>query len=225
MAHILLRRKAVELRLLGKSYGQIKSELGISKSTLSGWLKAYPLTPEQLQLLNQDKEKRIEKYRQTMLLKKEMQLKKYYDEEKRILLPLTQRELLIAGIFLYWGEGTKARNSSLVVANTDPQLVQFALLWMTKALNIPKSKIQVLVHLYKDMNIEESLDYWSSLLKIPKTQFARPYIKATDRSAIDYKGYGHGTCNLRVYKTELKEKILMAIKAVGDYAAAEAKNL
>lgn len=118
-----LRRRVLELRKLGKSYGQIRKELGISKSTLSDWLKNYPLTEEQLQNLRKDNEEfRVEKYRQTMRNKKNRKLLKYYNEAKSLLLPLSKRELLIAGVFLYWGEGTKTTTSQLVVSNTDPSL-------------------------------------------------------------------------------------------------------
>lgn len=220
MAHLILRRKAIELRKLGKSYGDIRKEIGVSKSTLSDWLKKYPLTIEQLELLKKNQDHRIEKFRQTMQHKREIKLQKYYGEQKDFLLPLSKKELLIAGIFLYWGEGSKTRNSQLAVANTDPNLIQFVLLWMTKGLGISKDKIQVLVHLYQDMDIEESLEYWSIRLQLPRSQFAKPYIKKSNRLSIDYRGYGHGTCNLRVYNIEVKERILMAINAVGDYSAA-----
>lgn len=200
--------------------------IGISKSTLSDWLRKYPLTPQQLQSLNkQNQDQRIEKYRQTMHSKREVKLRKYYYEQKRLLLPLSKRELLIAGVFLYWGEGSKTLRNQLTVANTDPALIQFALLWMVKGLGVSKEKIHVLVHLYKDMDIEGSLQYWSETLNIPRSQFDNPYIKNSNRSEIDYKGYGHGTCNLRVYNTEIKEKILMAIKATADYSAEYIQNL
>lgn len=225
MTHILLRRQAIELRKLGKSYGQIKTKLGISKSTLSGWLKEYPLTNKQLEALNADKEIRIERYRGAMQRKRQIKFDAYYQDAKSMLLPLSKKELLVAGVFLYWGEGTKTLNGQLVVANTDPALVQFALLWMTKGLDIPKEKIHVLVHLYKDMDIEDSLNYWSKLLQIPRSQFSNPYIKSSNRSDIDYRGYGHGTCNLRVYNAEMKHRILMAIKAVADYSKESVDNL
>lgn len=218
MAHVILRRQAIELRKLGKSYSQIKNLLGIPKSTLSDWLKKYPLSKEQIHLLRDVSEVRIEHYRETMQRKKEARLLNYYNEAKSTIIPLSERELLIAGIFLYWGEGTKS-GEQLVVANTDPKLVQFALLWMLKALKIPKEEIHVLVHLYKDMDTEEALNYWSNILEIPRKQFSPPYIKDSLRSQIDYKGYGHGTCNLRVYKKVVKEKVMMALKCVADYSS------
>jgi hypothetical protein len=75
-----------------------------------------------------------------------------------------------------------------------------------------------LLHLYDDMNIDEIIDYWSNILSIPKKQFAKPYIKSSKKTSIDYKGYGHGTCMLRVCNTFITENILMAIKAVADYS-------
>src|SRR5215469_1646631 len=120
MTKNLLRRQALVLRKLGKSYSQIRNELGISKSTLSVWLREYPLTKEQLRQLNYFNEIRIEKFRQTMQLKREIRLQKYYKEMKRTILPLSNRELLLTGIFLYWGEGAKTTRSQVHISNTDP---------------------------------------------------------------------------------------------------------
>ena len=68
-------RQAVQLRKRGKSYSQIKRELGLSRSTLSRWLNMMPLTNEQLNNFRSD-EIRIERFRRTMKKKKDMQLHK-----------------------------------------------------------------------------------------------------------------------------------------------------
>lgn len=52
MAHTKLREEAVSLRQQGYTYGQIKRTIGISKSTLSGWLSNLPLTHEQIELIS-----------------------------------------------------------------------------------------------------------------------------------------------------------------------------
>jgi len=46
-----LKQIAIELRKEGLSYGEIKKEVNVSKSTLSLWLKTVPLTPEQRERL------------------------------------------------------------------------------------------------------------------------------------------------------------------------------
>jgi len=66
MARRLDKEKAIKLRLEGQSYSQIKAELGVSKSTLSGWLGDYPLSSERINELRAHSFKRIERYRNTM---------------------------------------------------------------------------------------------------------------------------------------------------------------
>lgn len=216
MARIIEHRKALILRKQGKSYSQIKKELGISKSTLSDWLKKYPLSHEQIKLLRDQNEERIEKCRNTKRKKLESRLLGKYRIQKRKLATFSNRELFIAGLFLYWGEGAKSTRNVLSINNTDPNLVKFALYWIRKSLSVPKRKISVYLHLYSDMNIGKEIDYWSRELEIDKSQFNNPYIKKSKRTELNQKSYGHGTCGLRVCKTSLKENILMAIKVVSD---------
>jgi hypothetical protein len=217
MTHALLRRKALELRFLGRSYSQIKADLNISKSTLSEWLKAYPLTREQINNLRAFSEIRIEKYRQTMIKKRQDRLDIFQKEEAQKCLPLTDKELFIAGLFLYWGEGNKLIRNAISINNTDPTVVQFALFWMIHSLKVPKNKIKVFIHLYSDMDIKQEIKYWSTLLKMPISSFSKPYIKKSTRSEMDQKGFGHGTCGVRVCDTRLKERFLMANKAIAEY--------
>src|SRR3989338_7426847 len=220
MVKLLEKIHVLSLRKEGKSYSQIKSVVKVSKSTLSNWLRDYPLSKERIRSLQALSEKRIENFRKTMLRKREMRLSEVYNKEKKKLLPLSKRELFLAGLFLYWGEGTKANKGELVISNTDPKVITFSLHWFIKILKVPKKKIKILVHLYKDMNIEKELQFWSELTKIPLSQFRKPYIKKTYSKSVTYKGaFGHGTCNIRIADTRLLEKVLMTIKAMGDYYA------
>lgn len=218
MANVILHRRALELRKLGRSYSQIKAELGLSKSTLSLWLRQYPLSKDKIRLLRDVNEVRIERYRQTMQRKRDAKLLDYYNEGKNLLLPFSKKELFIAGLFLYWGEGGKTLKHTVSINNTDPAVIKFAIYWMVESLNIPKEKIQVYLHLYSDMVSEQETEYWSKELNMPKQQFAKPYVKESKRADLDQKGFGHGTCGVRVYNTVIKEKILMTIQAVADYS-------
>ncbi|MCL5090887.1 MAG: helix-turn-helix domain-containing protein [Patescibacteria group bacterium] len=215
------RQEAIKLRKQGRTYSEIKKELGIPKSTLSDWLSGFYLTDEQIRLVQKrtqkNKELAIERYRITMRLKRETRLQEIYEIQKKISLPLSERELKIAGLFLYWGEGKKSLESSVSVSNTDPQILLFVLYWLTKIMKVPKLKIKVYLHLYDDMDIQKELNYWSQLLKISLSQFNNPYIKKSKREDIDQKGFGHGTCSLIVNNVRLKEKIIMAIKAMGEH--------
>jgi len=222
MAKILDRQRVIALRQKGKTYSEIRLQLGIAKSTLSNWLRNYPLTDDQLSNLqtNKDRLKFLarEKTSITKRLKHQMRLHNCYNDQKLKLLPLNKKELFLAGLFLYWGEGAKTHKGQISISNTDPSVLKFSLLWMIKALEIPKEKITVLLHLYSDMDIDITCEYWSQALNISRSQFAKPYIKMSSRTEIDYKGFGQGTCMLRVSNTLLREKILMSMQVMADYS-------
>lgn len=220
MSKIVLREQVIKLRLQGHTYGQIRRELAVPKSTLSDWLRNLPLSEEQLEALSKNieraKELGREKFREVFRNKRLYRLKQILDNQIKELLPLSDKELFLTGVFLYWGEGAK-KHGLVSISNTDPRVVRFALYWMTESLKIPKTKIRVNLHLYKDMNIEEAISFWSTILDIPKNQFRKPYIKKTNREGLTYKSFGHGTCRLYAGGVGLSEKIAMSIKAISDY--------
>ncbi len=216
MTKLLERRKAIELRRQGKTYTQILSEVKVAKGSISLWLKDITLSEDQINNIKEIRKKAVERYRETMKLKRANRYKSYYEEQKNKLLPFSERELLIAGLFLYWGEGNKVSTNSISINNTNPKVVKFALYWMVKSLDIPKNRIKVQVHLYKDMDIKKELEFWSNELKIPLEQFNNPYIKDSNKSDLDQRGFGHGTCGLSSSNTVIKENILMALEAIPD---------
>ena len=211
------RREAIRLRRSGKSYNEIKAILSVAKSSLAYWLKNYPLTTEQVSnLTKRYKDGQIENFRNTMRLKREKRLNTTYEVQKKNLLPLTQRELLIAGLFLYLGEGAKQTPGQIIVSNTDPNIIKFVLNWYTNILKIPKDKIKVNLQLYRDMDINKELSYWKNILHIPLTNFWKPYIKKSSTKDIDHSGYKHGTCGLYYGNVPLHENIMMGIKCMLD---------
>ena len=80
MAKNKLKQKAINLRLSGCSYSQIKDKIGVSKSTLSNWLDKYPLSNERIRELRDNSPKRIENYRNTMRRKRESRLSVIYNK-------------------------------------------------------------------------------------------------------------------------------------------------
>jgi hypothetical protein len=216
MARIKDREKALILRKQGMSYSQIKPIINVARSTLSLWLRDYPLPKKRIRELRDRNEQRIEKYRETMRKKKEERLKKFYKEQKKLILPLSKRESFIAGLFLYWGEGTKNKYS-ISISNSDPSVINFFIYWLAKILLIPKEEIKIYLQLYNDMDIRKEIDFWSKTLIIPVNQFSKPYIKKTSSDRINHKGgFGHGTCNATVGNARLSEKVLMSIKVITD---------
>lgn len=217
MSNLALRERALALRKQNKSYSQIKIELGVAKSTLSTWLNKYPLPKWAISKLRDRNEIRIEKYRQTMAKKREAKLNEIYQQEKRNICKISTREIMFAGLALYWGEGTKTGHSKIAITNTDPAVLKYFILWLKLIYKINKKYLRVSLHLYNDMEIEKETKHWSQILNISTKQFNKPYIKTTNLSRINHKGsFGHGTCIIIYYSVELKQKIMMQIKLLSE---------
>lgn len=213
MSNIKLREAVLVMRKKGASYSQIKNALGIAKSTLSNWLKDFPLSCERINQLRANNEGRIEKFRQTMCQKKEDRLRQVYEQEKKVISVFSNQQLFAAGLALYLGEGSKAEWFRVTVTNTDPKVLVFFKNWLLTFYNVKREKMRVALQLYKDMNIDEEKWYWSKELDIPVTQFIKPYVKVNISGRINHKGsFGHGTCAISVYDVALKEKIMMQLK-------------
>jgi DNA-binding transcriptional MerR regulator len=207
------RELALKLRRNGLSYSDIKTRLNVSKSTLSLWLRDLPLTRERINELRSNSPRRIERYRETMRLKKETRLSAVFKKAQKDIGSLSKREIFIAGLFLYWGEGGKTKPYTISLTNTDPNMIRFYMLWL-KELGVPLSKIKVCLHLYSDMDIHKATQFWSDILHIPKTQFRTPHIKKVDSSKVFYRGYGQGTCNIILDNRDMSEYVLQALSYI-----------
>lgn len=210
-----LKQKAIQLRMQGLSYSQIKESIKISKGTLSAWLKEYPLSEERIKALRGNNPKRIERFRNTMAAKKEERLRISYKKVAHDLGALNNRDILVAGFFLYWGEGSKTSAATTALTNTNPAMLIFFIKWL-KLLGVKKSDMRVKLHLYSDMDIEKTKTWWSKKLGIPLVQFRKSYVKDSPQSSAVYKGYfRYGTCTVIYDDVALLNYILMGLKYLG----------
>lgn len=200
------------MRMKNMSYNEIKKELGVSKSTLSNWLKGLPLDEDDISMVQKRKDRQVERFRNTMKEKKDKRLQIAYLNVSERIGALSDREIFLSGLFLYWGEGGKATKSDTTLSNTNPQMLVFFIEWL-RVLGVDRSKLRVAIILYSDMDIEKEMLFWSHILGLPLSQFYRARIKNTKFSSITYKnGFGHGTCMIRYGNQPLWDFIQMGIR-------------
>jgi transcriptional regulator with XRE-family HTH domain len=210
------KQKALEYRKKGYSYSQIKEKLGISKSTLSGWLCDMPLSEKRIRELRDNSPIRIERYRNTMRAKREVKNKLAYRYMVKRINKISDREFFIAGLFLYWAEGSKTKNFSIGLTNTNPNMLIFFIKWLN-FFDVSKSKLKVHLHLYSDMNIKKQMNFWSKTLDLPISQFRKPYIKKTKFASITYSnGFGQGTCSVILDDVKICAKVMMGMQYIQD---------
>jgi hypothetical protein len=220
------KSEAIRMRKEGASYSQIKEKIKVSKSSLSLWLHDMPLPEKRLRELRDWSAIRIERFQDTMRHKRESRWKEVRKHAAKDIGKLNKRELLIAGLFLYWGEGGKTMKASVSVSNTDPAMLCFFIYWL-QALGVSKNRLRVHVHLYADMDIKKELRYWSKVLDLPLTAFTKPYIKTSNRIGLTYKQkFTHGTCNVLYHNRDISEYVLEALDYIRDeFAPKERKGI
>ncbi len=195
------REIAISLRKLGHSYSQIKKEVNVSKSSLSKWLEDFPLSSSQIESLQENRSERIEKYRDTMRSKRESSQFLFLSGVQEEFGSLSRREILLAGLFLYWGEGTKTSSCTIALTNTDPEAMKFFVRWLN-LLGIKNEQMTVVLHLYNDMDVDKETEFWSTSLNITTARFRKPHIKKSRLCDITYKsGFKHGTYNV-IYRNK-----------------------
>ena len=164
-----LFEKAVNFRKNGYSFGMIREELGVAKSTLSYWLREVPIDK-----INPEVEKRVKLSRMKMAQTKQRrqsleiaQMKRQGLEEVGV---INRREFWLAGVALYWAEGAKAFED-VSLTNSDPNTIRFYVRWLKECCGGNSEKMRATVHIYPDVNPTVAEHYWATVTGIPVTQF------------------------------------------------------
>jgi transcriptional regulator with XRE-family HTH domain len=214
------KHKAILLRKKGYSYSQIKAEIGVSKSTLSGWLKDMPLSEKRLRKLRDTSEIRIEKTRETKRRRKELRRQKVYEQVAHDIASSGDIDF-VAGFYLYWGEGTKTAEYSVSLTNSDPAVVRCFVEWLER-LGVERKQLKVKLHLYVDQDESEQIRFWSNVCGVSVNNFYKTYRKQSLASRKTYKGmFSHGTCVVIYNNRDTYEYVLAGVQYLRNRLSSE----
>lgn len=217
-----LKEKVIQLRLEKQfSYSRIMKQFPVAKSTLSEWLRPFPLSKEKILELRRiqwkNNEAKIELFRATMREKREKKDKEEYEKYLKQFQKISKNVFFTSGLMLYLAEGAKTSNYTVSIANTDSRIIRFFIKWLGDFFEIPKEKIKVQLHLYENMDIEKEKSFWKNELSFVDNQFYKSYVTKYKKASFLYKeSFRHGTCSVYFSNTVLKRKIMMSIKAYLD---------
>jgi hypothetical protein len=224
------KEAALALRLRGFSYSEIQAKLGTPKATLSDWFSGLSLSEKARLRLNkrtrtQSLKGLLKRNRmQTHLAKQRAdQIRK---EAEGTVESVSQRELLLIGAALYWGEGYKraiVRNGkersyhSISFTNTDPVMVRVFLLFLTDVVGITPEHIKAHVRIFPHLNRRESLRFWQKVTGLPEGNFYKVYtgISRASSGKRPYNRLPYGSVQIRVGDTKSFHRIMGWIEGLG----------
>lgn len=194
------KEKVISLRKQGKTYSEILSVVPVAKSTLSIWLQSVDLSKKQKQRITQKRlinSKRGGEARRKQRIEKQ---NKIFLEAVSDISSISENELFLIGIILYWAEGTKEKEyhpgSPFQFSNMDPKIISIILIWLLKVCKIERNMLifNIFLHESHKGRVEEVKSYWSLITSFPLDSFNTIYWKKnklmTKRRNTGEKYYG-----------------------------------
>ncbi|MEV5790339.1 hypothetical protein [Streptomyces sp. NPDC052192] len=173
-----LRERARELRRQGRTYNEIQAELGCSKSSVSLWVRDLPhpeprCTPEEQRARMNAGLARLRAEQDQVREETKRQAAESIGE-------LSDRELFMAGVALYWAEGQKSkpyqRRETVAFVNSDPGVIQVYLAWLD-LLDVPRERLRFRVMIHETADVDTAERYWADLVGIDATTLLATTLK------------------------------------------------
>jgi transcriptional regulator with XRE-family HTH domain len=189
------------LRAKNMTLEDIATELGVSKSSVSLWVRDVPFTPSK---------RRHGPHRRPhpQHLAKLAEIEAMDAEGVARIATLSDDAFLVAGTALYAGEGAK-RDGSVSFANSEPAMIKLHCAWLRRFFEIDESRLRVRVYLHEGLDLECAEEFWSHVTAIPRAQFHAPYRAVADPS-IRRNKHEHG-CAYVVYSCSHTHRQVMGL--------------
>ena len=203
----------------GMSVNEMAKRLGVSKGSVSMWVRDIELSNEQKILLSERCKFSINQQKGCKAMKdKAESIRKEFQKSGRDFVKNNQSNLDYK-IFcaLYWAEGDKSRNSP-GMTNTDPEMLKIFINILRKyfSLNDESFTVRVMAHLGNGLSSEQICDYWLKILGLPKSCFRQFVLKSKYFPVQNkkHKRHVYGGCTVRVNSVEIMQKIYGSIQEV-----------
>jgi len=184
------------LRRRGRSIPEISTLLAIPKSTVHRYVRNVDVSiGYQERLLARRNASKIISQRNWDFARQ---------KAKSRLGGLSEKELALIAVCLYWAEGAKR---DFTFSNTDPRMVKVFITILKKVFDIKKERLQISLRIYEDLDKTKCLKFWSKVtgMVLDKNTSVN-ILKGMKSGKLQY-----GMCRVRLRKGGLLLKEFSAI--------------
>jgi transcriptional regulator with XRE-family HTH domain len=173
------REQARAMRLAGRSYNEIAAALGVSKSSVSLWVRDLP-TPLALIDRTEHITRVSREYWRAEQERLRVQRERTKSSASAWVGAISNRELILIGTALYWAEGSKdkpyARRERLVFINSDPDVIRVFARWLDLIGALPESR-RYRLSIHESADLAAAHEHWAEVLGVAVDQFDRATLK------------------------------------------------
>ncbi|MEW2262795.1 MULTISPECIES: hypothetical protein [unclassified Streptomyces] len=173
-----LRERARELRLQGWTYDRIQVELGCSKSSISLWVRDLP-KPERRRT-REEAAAIAKKGWEATLRTREEERQRTTRQAMEEVGTLSDRELFVAGVALYWAEGSKSkpysRRERVTFVNSDPNVISLFLDWL-QLLRVDPATLGFAVQIHETADVPQAEAFWADHVGIDAADLMKTTLK------------------------------------------------
>ena len=130
--------------------------------------------------------------------------------QQKTCLEVSDNMLKIAGIMLYWAEGTLHHNT-VDFTNSNPEMIKVFLKFLREICGVKEERLRVYLYAYEHQDIESLKLYWHRTTRIPLTQFTKPYIRKNNLN-VSQRKLRYGVVHIRYNDKKLLALITSWIK-------------
>ena len=117
-----------------------------------------------------------------------------------------QESLKLAGVMLYWAEGTKL-GATVDFANSDERMISIFLKFLRNICCVDEKKLRAYLYCYPQQDVNFLVDYWAELTGIPRARFIKPYVRRDATGKTDHR-MKYGLIHLRYHDKKLMVQLL-----------------
>ncbi|MBI4458263.1 hypothetical protein HY633_04840 [Candidatus Uhrbacteria bacterium] len=161
---------------------ELISVFGLSKSTVSLWVRDVPLPAGIAAALSDATRVGLAKGRAAMAVRRRLQASHAMIEASAVISSIIDKAASddfwkFVAALLFWCEGSKRSLSQITFTNSDPRMIEIFLQALRKAYSTDERRFRVQLHLHDYHDKDAQTAYWSKVTAIPLRQFNQVFVK------------------------------------------------
>jgi hypothetical protein len=168
------QERARELRADAWTLQEIATELGVSRGSVSVWVRDVDFVPKPRRSARRRGPSKLQ-------IAKQAEIDEMLAWGRDRIGTMSEEAFLTAGAALYAGEGSKT-DGMVTFSNSDPRMMRLFCRWLRRFFDIDESRLRLRLYLHDGLDLDAATAFWCDVTDIPASQVGKAYRAVPDPS-------------------------------------------